>query len=102
MFHRLESPCLSRRDQLSSDGCTTFPIRPLVEPIARYNVLLGSNWALPRSTVCCYCKESSGRVIMALYAQTTGTHTTNSSSFVAIPGLTLTLPEGSGTFALVI
>jgi hypothetical protein len=39
---------------------------------------------------------------MALYAQTTGTHTTNSSSFVAIPGLTLTLPEGSGTFALVI
>jgi hypothetical protein len=39
---------------------------------------------------------------MALYAQTTGTHTTNSGSFVAIPGLTLTIPEGAGTFALVI
>jgi hypothetical protein len=39
---------------------------------------------------------------MALYAQTAGTHTTNSGSFVAIPGLTLTIPEGAGTFALVI
>jgi len=39
---------------------------------------------------------------MSLYAQTAGTHTTNSGSFVAIPGLTLTIPEGVGAIALVI
>ena len=39
---------------------------------------------------------------MALYAQTSGTLTTNSGSFVPIPGLTLTLPEGVNSFALVI
>lgn len=39
---------------------------------------------------------------MALYAQTSGTQSTNSGSFVPIPGLSLTLPEGVGTSALVI
>ena len=39
---------------------------------------------------------------MALYAQTNGEQTTNSGSFVPIPGLTLTLPEGVGVTALVI
>jgi len=39
---------------------------------------------------------------MALYAQTSGTHSTNSGSFVAIPGLTITIPEGVGTSALII
>ena len=38
---------------------------------------------------------------MALYAQTTGTHSTNAGSFVPIPSLTLTLPEGVGISALV-
>jgi hypothetical protein len=39
---------------------------------------------------------------MALYAQTSGTQQTNSASFVAIPGLTFTVPEGVGTSAIVI
>ncbi|MBR1272605.1 hypothetical protein JQ629_34525 [Bradyrhizobium sp. AUGA SZCCT0222] len=39
---------------------------------------------------------------MALYAQTSGTQSTNSGTFVPIPGLSLTLPEGVGTSALVI
>jgi hypothetical protein len=39
---------------------------------------------------------------MALYAQTSGTHQTNSANWTAIPGLTLTLPEGVGASALII
>lgn len=39
---------------------------------------------------------------MALYAQTSGTHQTNSANWTPIPGLTLTIPEGVGTSALVI
>jgi hypothetical protein len=39
---------------------------------------------------------------MALYAQTSGTHSTNSATFVPIPGLSLTIPEGVGTSALII
>jgi mannose-binding lectin len=39
---------------------------------------------------------------MALYAQTSGNQSTNSGSFVPIPGLTITLPEGVNTSALVI
>jgi hypothetical protein len=39
---------------------------------------------------------------MALYVQTSGRQTTNSGSFVPIPGLTLTIPEGVGITALVI
>jgi hypothetical protein len=39
---------------------------------------------------------------MVLYAQTCGTHTTNSDTFVAIPGLSITVPAGDGTAALVI
>jgi hypothetical protein len=39
---------------------------------------------------------------MALYAQTSGTHQTNSGTFVPIPGLSLTLPEGVGTAAIVV
>ncbi len=35
------------------------------------------------------------------YAQTSGNQSTNSSSFVAIPGLSVTLPEGVGTMGLV-
>jgi hypothetical protein len=38
---------------------------------------------------------------MALYAQTSGTHQTNLANWTAIPGLTLTLPEGVGTSALI-
>ena len=39
---------------------------------------------------------------MALYAQTDGKqHTTNSSAFVAMPGLSLTIPEGVGTMAII-
>jgi hypothetical protein len=39
---------------------------------------------------------------MALYAQTSGEQSTNSGSLVPIPGLSLTIPEGVGTAALVI
>lgn len=39
---------------------------------------------------------------MAVYAQTSGTQQTNSSTFVPIPGLTLTIPEGVDASALVI
>jgi len=39
---------------------------------------------------------------MAIYAQTSGTQSTNSASFVPIPGLSITIPEGVGTSALVI
>jgi hypothetical protein len=39
---------------------------------------------------------------MAYYAQTSGTQSTNSASFVAIPGLSITLPEGVGITAIVI
>ncbi|HYW62741.1 MAG TPA: hypothetical protein VE865_06035 [Bradyrhizobium sp.] len=38
---------------------------------------------------------------MALYAQTSGTHSTNSGTFVPIPGLSITLPEGVGTTAVI-
>ena len=39
---------------------------------------------------------------MALYAQTSGPHQTSSGSFVPIPGLTVTIPEGVGSMAIVI
>jgi|tagenome__1003787_1003787.scaffolds.fasta_scaffold20201031_1 hypothetical protein len=39
---------------------------------------------------------------MTLYAQTTGSQSTGSGTFVAIPGLAFTLPEGVGTSALLI
>ncbi len=39
---------------------------------------------------------------MALYAQTSGTQSTNSGTFVPIPGLTLTIPEGVDDIAIVI
>jgi len=39
---------------------------------------------------------------MALYVQTSGKLTTNSGSLVPIPGLTLTIPEGVDTMALII
>ena len=39
---------------------------------------------------------------MALYAQTSGTQSTKSGSFVPISGLTLAIPEGVGTSALII
>src|ERR1700749_393357 len=39
---------------------------------------------------------------MAMYAQTSGTQSTTSGSFVAIPGLSITLPEGVDTTAIVI
>lgn len=39
---------------------------------------------------------------MPLYAQTSGLQTTNSSSLVPIVGLTITIPEGVDTSALVI
>lgn len=39
---------------------------------------------------------------MALYAQTTGTQSTGSSSWTPIPGLSFTLPEGVGVTAIVI
>ena len=39
---------------------------------------------------------------MALYALTTGTHSTTSGSFMPIPGLSLTLPGGAGGSMLVI
>ncbi|UGY17435.1 hypothetical protein [Bradyrhizobium septentrionale] len=39
---------------------------------------------------------------MALYAQTVGTLSTNSSTFTPMQGLTLTIPEGVGTTAIVI
>jgi mannose-binding lectin len=39
---------------------------------------------------------------MNLYAQTSGTHSTDSGSLVPIPGLSITLPEGVGISALVI
>lgn len=39
---------------------------------------------------------------MALYAQTSGTQSTNSDTFVPIPGLTLTIPEGVDDNAIII
>jgi hypothetical protein len=36
-----------------------------------------------------------------MYAQSSGTQSTDSSSFVAIPGLSITLPEGVSTMGLV-
>jgi hypothetical protein len=39
---------------------------------------------------------------MALYAQSSGTQSTNSGTFVPIPGLSITVPEGVGTSALII
>jgi hypothetical protein len=39
---------------------------------------------------------------MTIYAQTTGEHSTNSATFVPIPGLTVTIPEGVGTLATII
>jgi mannose-binding lectin len=39
---------------------------------------------------------------MALYAQTSGTQSTNSGTFVSIPGLTLTIPAGVNDAALVV
>jgi hypothetical protein len=36
-----------------------------------------------------------------LFAQTSGTHSTKSTSFVPTPGLTFQLPEGSGEAAIV-
>jgi hypothetical protein len=39
---------------------------------------------------------------MTLYAQTSGTHSTDSGSLVPIPGLSITIPEGVGISALVI
>ena len=38
---------------------------------------------------------------MALYAQTSGTHQTTSPVFAAIPGLSLVIPEGVGTMAII-
>jgi len=38
---------------------------------------------------------------MALYAQTAGTLSTNSSSFTPMKGLSLTIPEGVGTIAMI-
>ncbi|MEA2842154.1 MAG: archaeal flagellar protein FlaF [Methylobacteriaceae bacterium] len=37
----------------------------------------------------------------SLYAQTSGTHSTNSTSYVPIPGLSFQLPEGVGAMAIV-
>jgi mannose-binding lectin len=39
---------------------------------------------------------------MALYAQTNGTLSTNSGSFVPIPGLSIAIPEGVDTIAMVV
>jgi hypothetical protein len=39
---------------------------------------------------------------MALYAQTSGKQSTNSANWVAIPGLSFTIPEGAGTSVLII
>ena len=39
---------------------------------------------------------------MAMYAQTSGTHQTNSGSFVPIPGLSITIPQGVDAMAIVI
>ncbi len=39
---------------------------------------------------------------MAMYAQTSGTHSTTSGTFEAIPGLSITIPEGVGAMAIVI
>jgi hypothetical protein len=39
---------------------------------------------------------------MAIYAQSSGTQQTNSGSFVPIPGLSVTIPEGVGTSVLLI
>jgi hypothetical protein len=39
---------------------------------------------------------------MALYAQTNGSLSTNSGSFVPIPGLNITIPVGVDTLAMVI
>jgi hypothetical protein len=39
---------------------------------------------------------------MALYAQTSGVLSTNSGTFVPIPGLSFTIPQGVGTSALII
>ena len=39
---------------------------------------------------------------MAIYAQTSGPHSTTSDSYVPIPELTITIPQGVGASALII
>ncbi len=39
---------------------------------------------------------------MALYAQSTGTHSTGSPTWTPIPGLSIKIPEGVGTTAIII
>jgi hypothetical protein len=46
--------------------------------------------------------ENNQRVMMALYAQTNGSLSTNSGSFVPIPGLSIPLPIGVDTLAMVV
>jgi mannose-binding lectin len=61
-----------------------------------------TEFQLPVTTFCCYCSQNNRRVIMALYAQTSGTLSTNSGSYVPIPGLEITLPIGVDTLAMVV
>jgi hypothetical protein len=67
-----------------------------------YNAFLHSNGHCLTQPFVVTMSHGSGRAIMALYAQTSGGHSTNSGSFVAIPGLSLSIPEGVDAFALVI
>jgi hypothetical protein len=39
---------------------------------------------------------------MAMYAQTSGPHSTTSDSYVPIPGLAIKIPQGAGASALII
>jgi hypothetical protein len=39
---------------------------------------------------------------MAMYAQTSGPHSTTSDSYVPVPGLTIKIPQGVGASALII
>jgi hypothetical protein len=49
-----------------------------------------------------FFKQPGGAIMAILTAVTSGTHSTNSGSFVPIPGLTLALPEGVGVEVLAI
>ena len=64
--------------------------------------LLLAEFQLPVATLCCYCNPNNRRVMMALYAQTSGPLSTSSGSFVPIPGLSIPLPIGVDTLAMVV
>jgi mannose-binding lectin len=68
----------------------------------RRSHLLDFRYCLAQPFVDSLGKTTEGAIMAILSAVTSGTQSTNSGSFVPIPGLTLSLPEGVGISGLVI